>query len=205
MKLSGFIAILVIVAIVLIFIWLTKKLFNLEPSSIFRAVIEFRYDLIEKYLQTGGDINFTNQFGMTFLMIACDKGDSESKDFRYTTWDDGPSYDVLELMNYLIEKGCDVNRRDMDGNTAVFFAAGEELRLGFLIDSGANINYLNNKGETALMQAARLNSLFKTKTLLKTGADPKIKDYNGKTALDHAISAGNDYIAEIISEHMKKD
>lgn len=205
MKLSGFIAILVIVAIVLIFIWLMKKLFNLEPGSIFGAVIEFRYDLIEQYLQAGGDINLANRYGMTFLMIACDKGDLESKEFRYTVWNDGNPDDVLELMNYLIQKGCDINRRDIDGNTAVFFAASEEDRLQFLINKGADINYLNNKGETALMQAARLNSLYKTETLLKTGADTKIKNKNGKMAVDIAVSAGNDYIAEIISEHMKKD
>lgn len=205
MKLSGFIAILVIVAIVMLFVWLMKKLFNLEPGSIFGAVMEFRYELIEQYLQAGGDINLTNQFGMTFLMIACDKGDSENKEFRYTVWNGGNPYDVLELIDYLIEKGCDVNKRDMDGNTAVFFAAGEEDRLQALISNGADVNYLNNNGETALMQAARLNSLYKTETLLKIGADTKIKNKNGKMAVDIAVSAGNDYIAEIISEHMKKD
>lgn len=201
MKLSGFIAILVIVAIVLIFVWLTKKLFNLKPGSIFGAVMEFRYDLIEQYLQAGGDINLTNQFGMTFLMIACDKSRSKYKKFRYAIWNRGNPDDVLKLMDYLIKKGCDVNKLDMDGNTAVFFAAEKEERLQLLIDNGANLNNQNNKGETALMQAAK-QSLIKTETLLKKGADPELKDFSGKTAIDHAISVGNKYTAELISEYM---
>lgn len=204
MKLSGFIAILVIITIVLIFVWLMKKLFNLEPSSIFGAVMEFRYELIEQYLQAGGDINLTNQFGMTFLMIACDKGDLENKEFRYTVWNGGNPDDVLELMDYLIEKGCDINRRDIDGNTAVFFAAGEKERLQMLINKGADINYLNDKGETALMQAAKMNSLWKTENLINAGADPFIKDRNGKTAFDLATEKDNTYIAEIIQEYINR-
>jgi len=202
MKLSGFIAIFVIIAIVLIFVWLMKKLFNLEPGSIFGAVIEFRYDLIEQYLQAGGDINLANRYGMTFLMIACDKGDLESKEFRYTVWNGGNPDDVLELMNYLIQKGCDVNKLDIGGNTAVFFAAEKEERLQLLIDNGADLNYQNNKGETALMQAAK-QSLIKTETLLKTGAGPKLKDFSGKTTIDHAMSVGNKYTAELIREYVK--
>lgn len=200
MELSGFIAILVIVEILLFFIWLMKKVLYLEPGSIFDAVMEFRYDLIEQYLEAGGDINLTNRYGMTFLMIACDKGASERKDFRYTIWNDGPSDDVLELMDYLIKKGCDINKKDVDGNTAVFFAAGEKERLEMLLDKGADINYLNNKGETALMQAAKINSLWKTETLLKAGANPFIKNRNGKTAFDLATEKENTYIAEIIEE-----
>lgn len=203
MKLSGIIAVIVLIELFLFVIWLIKKVLYSEPTSIFDAVMEFRYDLIEQYLEGGGDINLANDFGMTFLMIACDKGDLESKEFRYTVWNGGNPDDVLELMEYLIKKGCDVHKRDMDGNTAVFFAAEKEERLQLLIDNSADLNYQNNKGETALMQAAKMGSLWKTETLLKAGADTKIKNKNGKMAVDIAVSAGHDYIAELIREYIK--
>jgi ankyrin repeat protein len=53
------------------------------------------------------------------------------------------------------------------------------------IEYGANINEKTN-GLTPLMYAARYNQVEIIKILLKKGADVKVKDDKGFTALDHA-------------------
>lgn len=54
------------------------------------------------------------------------------------------------------------------------------------------------------MQAAKMNSLWKTETLINAGADPFIKNRNGKTAFDLATEKDNTYIAEIIQEYINR-
>jgi len=201
MELSGIIAISVIVVFVILVGWAIKKVLYLPPETIFGAVMEFRYDLIDEYLKKGGDINKTNSFGMTFLMIACDKGSKLGR-HKYADWNDGPYESVLELIDYLIENGADVNRRDRDGNTALYFACGVEERMERILNAGADINYKNNKGETALIEAARLNYPITTEQLLKLGADPNIKDSLGLDALEHAIQNNHKEIADMIWKYM---
>ncbi|HNZ53461.1 MAG TPA: ankyrin repeat domain-containing protein [bacterium] len=203
MELSGIIAISVIVIFVILVGWAIKKVLYLPPETIFGAVMEFRYDLIDEYLKKGGDINKTNSFGMTFLMIACDKGVKFGR-HKYADWNDGPYESVLELIDYLIENGADVHRRDRDGNTALYFACGVEERMERILNAGADINYKNNKGETPLIEAARLNYPITTEQLLKLGADPRIKDSKDLDAFDHAIQNDHRYLAEIIRKYMEK-
>jgi ankyrin repeat protein len=77
-----------------------------------------------------------------------------------------------KIVDYLLSKGCDPNRR------------------------------AKNYNERALHAAARRNHLGIVKALLKYGADPTtLDDYSGRTALDYAIHKRHIDIAKILIHH----
>lgn len=74
----------------------------------------------------------------------------------------------MEVLEYLIEKGADVNAQNDDGNSLIFlsvFPRGTEV----LLKAGASTKLLNNKGESALHCAAFRNDLETCLLLLKYG------------------------------------
>ncbi|MBR0169109.1 MAG: TIR domain-containing protein, partial [Synergistaceae bacterium] len=72
----------------------------------------------------------------------------------------------------------------------------EELRKA--INAGADVNAKNNKGATALIQAAMLGHTATAELLLKNGADINAKNKYGCTALMYAAFDGYPEIAEIL-------
>lgn len=66
--------------------------------------------------------------------------------------------------------------------------SNDESMMALLLDKGGAINAVNEKGETPLHLAARVHSdeIALPEFLLKHGADPLIKNKQGKTAMDYA-------------------
>jgi ankyrin repeat protein len=87
-------------------------------------------------------------------------------------------------VEYLIEKGADVNVKNSDGETPIMLVEDNEETLQRLIEAGADINATNNRGETALMLAVKNGFYESLSLLLMSGADKTIKNANGKTAID---------------------
>jgi hypothetical protein len=82
----------------------------------------------------GANINYGNRtYRQTALMIASGRGH-------------------LNIVQYLVKNGADVNLRDSDNETALIWAInnGHTTIAGYLIDSGTNINARNNQGKSAL-------------------------------------------------------
>jgi ankyrin repeat protein len=77
----------------------------------------------------------------------------------------------------LLDKGADVNARDMDGNTALDWAAGQgyvEI-VKLLLDRGADVNVKDKMlGFTPLMTATRSGHTEIAKLLLDRGADVNV-------------------------------
>lgn len=58
------------------------------------------------------------------------------------------SYDHVELVEYLLQHGANVNLRDNDGNTALHFC--ETARAAkLLVDAGADLTLANSEDATA--------------------------------------------------------
>lgn len=93
-------------------------------------------DALKTLLNSGVNINATDEDGETALMDAADDRNSE----------------VLKL---LIANGANVNLADEDGETALMKAAdeGRSENVKLLIQAGANINAIDEDGETALDKA----------------------------------------------------
>jgi ankyrin repeat protein len=90
---------------------------------------------------------------------------------------------------YLLNHGANPNLPNSDGETALHLAAGplgsDDLRLlNELIAHGATVDKPNNFGVTALHYSAIFEQAEWVKVLLAHGANPNIRDMQGKTALD---------------------
>jgi len=80
--------------------------------------------------------------------------------------------DQLEVANYLIDQGADINAKDGMGNTALMGVCfkGNNAMIKMLIAQGADVNVQNNKGDTALSFASQYGHATSAKILENVGA-----------------------------------
>lgn len=98
--------------------------------------------------------------------------------------------DVIDL---LLEAGCDVNAQNLEGLTATHFGAFSGIKaLGRLVSvSGADLDRKTRAGgATPLIWAVVHGQVWATTTLLRAGADVNAQDSHGSTALHAASQEG---------------
>jgi ankyrin repeat protein len=140
------------------------------------------FEIASFLIEAGADVNAQAKDGMTPLHRAAQTG-------------------AIELMSLLISKRADVNAvlhnpvgfADLDTplHVAVSYlsVSDEETRIKMielLLKSGANVNAKNHFNETPLCEAAFLSGPNVVKELLAKGADPSIRNTDGKSPLDMA-------------------
>src|SRR5262245_24044353 len=93
----------------------------------------------------------------------------------------------------LIDQRADVNVPDVEGMTALHWAAHwNDLDLARrLIRAGANAKAANRYGVTPLHEASTVGNAQMIEALLKAGADPNAAFGEGETALMTAARTGN--------------
>jgi ankyrin repeat protein len=110
----------------------------------------------------------------------------------------------LDLIRYLLAHGADAKLNTAHGETSIMVAVnarGTEddviAALRVLHEAGADVNavaqiiyYNRNRGGSALHLATRRGAKKVMVELVARGADPDIKDQDGLTALDYAMSRG---------------
>lgn len=178
------------------------------------AAINNRVDIVRYFIskgaivdRLGGDLNSTalhwatrqGHLSMVVHLMACG-GDP--------TLRDGEGYSCLHLASqfghtaivaYLIAKGQDVDLPDKTGMTALMWSAYRVF--GFdptrlLMTFGATINKQDKfHGNSALHWACQTGNHTAVKMLLEAGADLNLKNAQGQTALDVALSAKNSELA----------
>ena len=92
-----------------------------------------------------------------------------------------------ETIHHLLQMGADVTVTDEKGQTPLMVAVRQnssETVLMQLLAAGAPINTADHAGFTALMIAAQYNTPEIVKKLIRAGADPDIKNKEGKTSAD---------------------
>lgn len=112
------------------------------------------------------DVNKLNAKGESALMLAAIKGNQD-------------------MVEKLIKKGADVNKT---GWAPLHYAAssGQSVIISILIENSAYIDAESPNGTTPLMMAAMYGSAASVKLLLQEGADPKLKNQHGLSAVDFA-------------------
>jgi ankyrin repeat protein len=126
-------------------------------------------------------INAVNSFGTTALAAAATNGQEE----------------IVEL---LMEKGAQIDKRDEKGKTPLMFAVlnGHTEAAEALLEKGAAIDAKDYTGHTILMQAAYKGLTASVRFLLEKGADPDWLDENDQTAYTHAGYGGHKETAELL-------
>jgi hypothetical protein len=130
-------------------------------------------------LEAGDKLTDVDASGWTPLMYAASSyGDSPLKE--------------------IIKAGVDVNARSKRGETALMASAVMGMADEDLLKAGAKVNAVNDEGMTALMLMAQHGDADEVGTFLKAGADARMKDSEGRTALDYlnAANCGSPIVRE---------
>lgn len=138
---------------------------------------------LEKAAYLGKDIikDLKDNKGNTPLIIAAGKGN-------------------VDIVDYLIEQGCDLHQKNQLGENAVLVAAkyGQLAILAFLDEKGASLMGVNEKGENATMLAAAHGHYDSFIFLMKQGVPVDLKDKQGKTIFQRALESGQIEIADLL-------
>lgn len=114
--------------------------------------------------------------------------------------------DDLELVRLLIRRGVPTDGAgDQIHETPLMAAAifGRIQTVKVLLDAQVSVNAQNTEGSTALIDASRSGETDTLTLLLRVGADPSIKDKQGKTALDWAIQQHNQAAINLLQQQLQ--
>lgn len=108
----------------------------------------------------------------------------------------------LNAVEQLLNAGASPDAQDKGGFTAMMLAASND-HVGvsaLLLASGALVDHQEfTGGWTALIWAAKLGHAATVRTLLEQGADPSLRDFSGRNALDWAREAGHTEVLGLLS------
>eukprot|EP01104_Vermistella_antarctica_P012749 TRINITY_DN374_c1_g1_i1.p1 TRINITY_DN374_c1_g1~~TRINITY_DN374_c1_g1_i1.p1 ORF type:complete len:304 (-),score=66.54 TRINITY_DN374_c1_g1_i1:290-1201(-) len=109
----------------------------------------------------------------------------------------------LETVQLLLDSGALVDKADMGGATALFWAASRNKVdvVRTLIAHGASVDQADNKGLTPLISACCWNSIDAAKALLEGGAAVNATTKNGESPLYCACENGFQKLALYLIDH----
>ncbi|XP_071636453.1 uncharacterized protein [Temnothorax longispinosus] len=107
----------------------------------------------------------------------------------------------LEMIKYLVDKGCNINVKNASGSKPIHIVAREGYKdiVEFFLSKGLSINDRGEFNQTLLHFAAMKGHLEVAKYLISQGADVNAKDVNGLTPMHVAANFGyNDFIEVLL-------
>lgn len=105
-----------------------------------------------------------------------------------------------DVVNFLIDKGADLNIIGGDGGAPLNWAAHHDNVeiIKRMVGKGASLNVQNQWGMTELHTAIWRGNIHVVEYLLDQDSDPMIKTEEGWTAMHYAYRSGHDNIIELL-------
>lgn len=172
---------------------------HFEWTPLMEAVSSAAGAAAEVLLAAGADLEAKGKKGETALFMAVRR-----LAFGFSAKE--KAEDVWKILELLLNKGADVNSRDILGNTPLMAALrADNVELAELLKQhGAEVNAVDCYGMSALMQVCQNPRGIMEKRrlciekLLFWGADTSMKDDNGRTAGDYL--AANPLLKDAVSD-----
>ncbi len=178
-------------------------------TALYKAAQAERPATVALLLAKGANPNLPGHSGVTALAAAAFAGNDRIVEALLARGSDPDAVDAtgkapityaaargfVDVVRRLIDAGVDPKRRYGNDLTALMWAAGHEDGVGaaaaqsvvdLLLDHGAPLDASDDRGRTALMNAAELGYPEMVDRLLRAGADRTLRDKSGKAALDLA-------------------
>jgi ankyrin repeat protein len=107
-----------------------------------------------------------------------------------------------DIMKDILNKGFNINSTDINGLSAISYAAFRQdtNTLKFLIDKGINVDF-EWKGSTSLHVTCEYGLYVPTRILLEAGANPFLLDLNNRTPRDYASANGFTKVVELLNPY----
>ena len=186
-------------------------------EDFFSAIEQDKPEVIQKLLNRGFDPNTVNPKGVPGLLLATQKkslamlrvlSQAKGVDLNITNPQSENSLmlaaiqNQLELAQLLIDQGAEVNKT---GWTPLHYAStkGHIDMMRLLMENDAYLDAESPNGTTPLMMAAHYGTAKAVKLLLEEGADPRIKNSLGLSALDFALHGDDKLSAEYIQAFLQ--
>jgi hypothetical protein len=109
-----------------------------------------------------------------------------------------------ELLEWLLEEGADIDVISVDrGYTPVMDAVWKSNTdiVRILVEKNANLNTISRDGQPVLVLAVGTGNTEICRMLAEGGADPKIKDSMGMSALEYAELFKNDSLTALLKKY----
>lgn len=163
------------------------------------------FECIKILLANGANINGTDSMLKIPLMYALTKSAElfSKTNLNNNTNEDKNSY--IDIIKYLINKGSDLNHRDIYGWTSIYYAIeyGATIQIiELLLRNGSDVRNLSNIGNSVLQIACKRRSLDVIKVLFDLNKITKltinIPDNFGTTSLIEATNRNNFDIVDFL-------
>ncbi|XP_074103360.1 uncharacterized protein LOC141530240 [Cotesia typhae] len=117
---------------------------------------------------------------------------------------------MLDIIEFLIKHGANVDAADATGATPIFYAIKKNQFVRtvsksavLLLEAGANVNAKNQKGKTPLHLACELGNAHNVQMLLKYGADVNLRCFNDMLPIKNLTFTGPDTVKIVSLIYMR--
>lgn len=181
-------------------------------------------NIVEQILEQGVDMATlaSTELGVQVFIAAADTGFKHLVTTLYECGvpidcEDQHGYTALmratagyhDIVRLLLDEGAEVNRRNMNGETALLLAIqyGHEDIVKMLLDSKADVYAMNSWGHTAIHKAATYGEVTILRQLLDVGVNIDATDKMGRTPLLSTLHYRENYAAvqTLLDAHAKID
>lgn len=166
---------------------MTNKQKTLNKKLLAAAVSSSKANEINLLIKQGADVNCTNEWGLTPLMLAA----------QYNTH--------VVVLKALLKDGADLFAVEPKYRSNALHLAANKCSnpkvIEALVEAGADINARNHLGETPLIMAVLQNENTRIfSQLISSGADITICDWQGHNVMEYARREKRPYIITILKQ-----